>query len=139
MSSAKPKSANQPLHRILREVYRHYYEFESFFISTGKHIIDRGDIAISFYDLRDGIKPQSKGGPLSERKRQAVMLNVVRDMKQRDVADIMHITTVSVGQYVEQAMLQLAELYFSDEERELYSKQSERNGTRIECTAADTD
>lgn len=133
MSSAKPKSANQPLHRILREVYRHYYEFESFFISTGKHIIDRGDIAISFYDLRDGIKSQAYGGPLSERKRQAVMLNVVRDMKQRDVADIMNITTVSVGQYVEQAMLQLAELYFSDEERESYDATRAKAAEGEEC------
>lgn len=105
-----------PPHRILREVFRHYYEFEAFVASTGKHVIDRGDISISFYDLKDGLKPASEGGPLSERKRQAVMLNVVRDMKQRDVAEIMGITTVSVGQYVEASMLQLAELYFSPKE-----------------------
>lgn len=106
---------DMPLHRVLREVYRHYYEFKELFKSTGKHVLEYGDISISFYDLKDGIKPQSEGGPLSERKRQAVLLNVVRDMKQQDVAEIMGITTVSVGQYVEQAMLQLSESYFASE------------------------
>jgi hypothetical protein len=100
-----------PPHRILREVYRHYYEFEEYVASTGHHVIDRGDISISFYDLKDGI---SESGPLSERKRQAVMLNVIRDMKQRHVAEIMNITAVSVGQYVEQAMIQLSKTYFSE-------------------------
>ncbi len=38
-------------------------------------------------------------------------------MLQREAADIMGITTVSVGQYVNQAMRQLAEWYFADEER----------------------
>jgi predicted DNA-binding protein (UPF0251 family) len=117
-----------PLHRILREVYRHFYEFESYFRSSGKHVIEHGYyvyeddletikdkhmVTISLFDLRDGLKPQSEGGILSSRKLEAVMLNVVRDMKQRDVADIMGITTVSVGQYVEQAMIQLADKYFS--------------------------
>lgn len=36
-------------------------------------------------------------------------------MKQKDVADIMGITTVSVGQYVESGFLQIAEEYFNDE------------------------
>lgn len=127
MSSIKDKTSKRtdpiPKHRILREVYRHYYEFETFVASTGKHVIDhtyfvyddednikeRIPVSISFYDLKEGIEDESI---LSERKRQAVMLNVIRDMKQRDVADIMGITTVSVGQYVEQAMIQLSERYF---------------------------
>lgn len=118
-----------PRHRILREVYRHFYEFEAFVSSTGNHVIDytyfvyndagevidRVPISISFYDLREGIEDESV---LSERKRQAVMLNVIRDMKQRDVAEIMGITTVSVGQYVEQAMLQLSEEYFPEDRQE---------------------
>lgn len=117
-----------PPHRILREVYRHYSEFESLFASTGKHVIEHGYfiydddlvtikekvlVTVSLFDLRDGLKPQDDGGILSSRKLEAVMLNVIRDMKQRDVADIMGITTVSVGQYVEQAMIQLAEKYFT--------------------------
>lgn len=117
-----------PPHRILREVYRHYNEFEALFASTGKHVIEHGyfiyeddlttiknkvTVSISLFDLRDGLRPQSDGGILSSRKLEAVMLNVIRDMKQRDVADIMGITTVSVGQYVEQAMIQLADKYFA--------------------------
>lgn len=117
-----------PPHRILREVYRHYYELEALFVSTGKHVVEHGyfvyeddlitikdhiTVSISLFDLKDGLKPQSDGGILSSRKLEAVMLNVIRDMKQRDVADIMGITTVSVGQYVEQAMIQLAEKYFT--------------------------
>lgn len=127
-----------PVHRILREVYRHYYEFEEYVAHTGNHVIDyayplyeevvtvdddgnetvepgdlieRVPISISFYDLREAIEDPNV---LSERKRQAVLLNVIRDLKQKDVAEMMGITTVSVGQYVEQAMLQLAEDQFSE-------------------------
>ena len=120
-----------PVHRILREVYRHYYEFEEYVSHTGNHVIDyaypiydegpdgepvgepvdRVPISISFFDLREAIEDPTV---LSERKRQAVLLNVIRDMKQKDVAKLMGITTVSVGQYVEQAMLQLAEDQFSE-------------------------
>ena len=127
MAGKKKTTKFQP-HRILREVYRHYYEFEDLFRSEGTHVIDhavriydendneidRIPISISFFDLRDGLKPQSEGGVLSDRKLQAVMLNVIRDMKQRDVAEAMGITTVSVGQYVEHAMEQLAKTYFPE-------------------------
>lgn len=41
---------------------------------------------------------------------------MVQDMKQREVADIMGITTVSVGQYVEAAVMQLAEEYFKGDD-----------------------
>lgn len=105
------------IHRVLREVYRHYYEFQDYVSQTGNHVIEHGGITISFYDLRDGLRPQSEGGVLSDRKRQAVMLNVIKDMKQRDVADIMNITTVSVGQYVETAMELLSKTYFNEVER----------------------
>ena len=116
-----------PLHRILREALRHYTEFEQYVADSGRHVIDHGywiynedgtkkqkvTLSISFWDLKKGL---TEDGILSKRKRQAVMLNVIKDMKQRDVADIMGITTVSVGQYVEQAVTQLAEAYFSKEE-----------------------
>jgi DNA-directed RNA polymerase specialized sigma subunit len=127
MAGKKKTQKFQP-HRILREVYRHFYEFQALFSSNGTHTIDhvvriydedenvveRIPITISFFDLRDGLKPQSEGGILSDRKLQAVMLNVIRDMKQRDVAEAMGITTVSVGQYVEHAMEQLARTYFPE-------------------------
>jgi DNA-directed RNA polymerase specialized sigma subunit len=127
MAGKKKTTKFQP-HRILREVYRHYYEFQTLVSATGEHTldhvvrlyddggneIDRVPITISFFDLRDGLRPQNEGGVLSDRKLQAVMLNVVRDMKQRDVAEAMGITTVSVGQYVEHAMEQLAKTYFPE-------------------------
>lgn len=112
-----------PLHRVLREVYRHYLEFRDHVSRTGKHVIEHGYfiyeddgvtikgremVTISFWDLYNGLKD------LSPRKREAVFHNVILDKKQRDVAEEMGITTVSVGQYVEQAMLQLSQLYFAE-------------------------
>lgn len=73
-------------------------------------IYDKVYIVLSFWDLQGALKD------LSPRKREAVFHNVILDKKQKDVAKIMGITTVSVGQYVEQAMLQLSEKYFSDME-----------------------
>lgn len=127
MAGKKKTRKFQP-HRVLREVYRHYYEFEALVAAYGTHTIDhavrlyddegnevdRIPVTISFFDLRDGLKPQSEGGVLSERKLQAVMLNVIADQKQKDVAEAMKITTVSVGQYVEHAMEQLAKMYFPE-------------------------
>lgn len=126
MSQVKTKRT-EPLqpHKVLREVYRHYTEFQELVAATGKHVIDynypvydedeetvlrRIPISISFFDLRDAIADESI---LSERKRQAVLLNVILDKKQKEVAEMMGITTVSVGQYVDQAMMQLAEDYFA--------------------------
>lgn len=112
-----------PLHRVLREVYRHYLEFRDHVSRTGEHVIDHGyfiyeddgktikdrvAVSISFWDLHNGLKH------LSNRKREAVFHNVILDKKQRDVAEEMGITTVSVGQYVEQAMLQLSQRYFAE-------------------------
>lgn len=113
-----------PRHRILREIYRHYIEYKQLVTSTGEFVIDHGYfvyeddeetikgreiVTISFWDLHNNLNK------LSKRKREAVFYNVILDLKQRDVAEIMGITTVSVGQYVEQAMLQLAENYFAEE------------------------
>jgi len=124
MAQAKNKLTEEiPQHRILREVYRHYLEFRDHVSNTGQHVINHGyfiyddeghiidkvTISISFWDLFHGLKD------LSPRKREAVWYNVILDQKQRDVAKRMKITTVSVGQYVEQAMLQLSERYFADE------------------------
>lgn len=124
MAQAKNKLTEEiPQHRVLREVYRHYLEFREHVSNTGQHVIyhgyfiydddgnivDKVSISISFWDLFNGLKD------LSPRKREAVWYNVILDQKQRDVAKRMEITTVSVGQYVEQAMLQLSERYFADE------------------------
>lgn len=110
-----------PKHRILREVFRHFLEFRDYVSSTGNSVIDHGyfvydgdvkrkvAVSVSFWDLHTGLKD------LSPRKREAVFYNVILDWKQRDVAKKMGITTVSVGQYVEQAMIQLAERYFAED------------------------
>jgi DNA-directed RNA polymerase specialized sigma24 family protein len=96
-------------HRILREVYRHYLDFEDFYRRTGRETLEHKGVTVNFLDLKDGIDK------LSGRKQQAFYLNVIRDMKQKDVAEIMGITTVSVGQYVDAACRQLAEVYWAGE------------------------
>jgi len=123
--TTKPQLVIQPipLHRILREVLRHYTEYRELVNQDGRyHVIDYGywvynedgtrnhkeDITISFWDLYEGIND------LAPRKREAIFYNVILDMKQKDVAQIMGITTVSVGQYVEAGMIQLAKRYFSE-------------------------
>lgn len=131
-------------HRILREAYRHYPEYRDYVMahggtgviehgywvypveavldSDGEPLIADGEavvkelprykvsLAISFWDLHNALHT------LSDRKREAMFYNVILDWKQRDVAKKMGITTVSVGQYVEQACLQLAERYFAEME-----------------------
>lgn len=120
----KSKKLQQPipLHRILREVYRHYIEYRELVSNTGHSVIDHSyfiynqdeqvigkvEVTLSFWDLHGALKA------LSDRKREAVFYNVILDWKQKDVAERMGITTVSVGQYVEQGMLQLAETYFAE-------------------------
>src|SRR5438045_1400817 len=69
-------------------------------------------VTISFWDLHHAL------ALLSDRKSEGVYFNVILDMKQKDVAKEMKITTVSVGQYVEQAMLQLAAVYFPEDQPE---------------------
>jgi DNA-directed RNA polymerase specialized sigma24 family protein len=118
-------TAPYPLHRILREVLRHYTEYRELVNQDGRlHVIDYGywvynedgtrkkkiDISISFWDLHRGLKE------LAPRKREALWWNVIMDEKQKDVAKRMGITTVSVGQYVEAATLQLVKHFFTPEE-----------------------
>lgn len=134
MAQVKTKPVQAvPRHRVLREVFRHYLEFRQYVSDHGKHVIEHGYylydedgnhilnedgtkqkvmVTISFWDLFNGLKE------LSPRKREAVWYNVILDQKQHVVAKRMEITTVSVGQYVEQAMLQLSKRYFADEEDE---------------------
>lgn len=64
-------------------------------------LVHKVSVSFSFWDLHRGLKE------LAPRKRQALYYNVIRDLKQKDVAKKMGITTVTVGQYVEHAMKQL--------------------------------
>lgn len=114
----------EPAHKVLREVFRHYTEFQDWVSATGDSVIEHGYflydkddkekvvgkvvVSISFWDLHDALQR------VADRKKEAVYYNVIRDMKQKDVANIMGITTVSVGQYVKQAMIQMSKEYFSE-------------------------
>ena len=118
-------------HKILREAYRNYLTFKQFVTDTGKDVLEYQvpkepgsdeyvPVRISFSDLERALKSfndemKQEGTVLSKRKEQAFYLNVIRDMLQRDVAEIMGITTVSVGQYVEQGMMQLCGYYFGED------------------------
>jgi len=99
-------------HKVMRELYRNYLQFQEYVRSTGKHAITHRGLTISFHDLGEGLED------LSPRKKEAFYLNVILDKKQKDVAEIMGITTVSVGQYVESAARQLADAYFKEGEDE---------------------
>lgn len=112
-------------HKILREVFRHFTEFQDWVSATGESVIEHGYflydendedkivgkvlVTISYWDLYDSLQR------VAERKREAVYYNVIKDMRQKDVAEIMGITTVSVGQYVKQAMIQMSEDYFGED------------------------
>jgi len=72
-------------------------------------VISHDGIDICFMDLSGALER------LSPRKKEAIYYNVICDMKQKDVAKIMGITTVSVGQYVESGFAQVAKEYFSDQ------------------------
>ena len=99
-------------HRVLRETLRHYLEFRAYCTSHGVWEIESQGVRINFLDLRDCL------AGLSKRKKEAVYWNVIRDYKQKDVAEIMEITTGSVNQYVEQGMLQIAQSLWPDERGE---------------------
>lgn len=70
-------------------------------------MISHDGFDICFMDLKDALRK------LSPRKREAIYYNVILDMKQKDVAEKMGITTVSVGQYVESGFAQIAKEYFA--------------------------
>lgn len=107
------KTKTKPLngrHIILREVLRNYTVFESLVahqplengLRTGDWEIEHKGMTINFLDLQGCLKK------LSKRKKEAVFFNVILDWKQKHVAAQMGITTVSVGQYVKQAMIEVA-------------------------------
>ena len=114
-----------PPHRVLREIFRHYLEFQELVANGGDHILEHSylirskdgqpkkeTISISFWDLHRGLKE------LAPRKREAIFYNVILDQKQKDVAARMGITTVSVGQYVDAGFRQLVKQHFPEFENE---------------------
>lgn len=110
-------------HRVLREVLRKYITLKAACSATGEYSLEVCSIT-GCINPKEGAR-KGHDGPcvlisinlldlqkclnrLSKRKKEAVFYNVILDMKQKDVAYQMGITTVSVGQYVEQACLQVA-------------------------------
>jgi len=122
-------------HIVVREATRNFHTWQAYVSQTGVHVLrgettDRGVIEMHFYDVQrivsaytpDGWKhgypqfPEDDPFKLSERKKEAVYYNVIQDLKQKDVAEIMGITTVSVGQYVESGFLQITNHLFGPED-----------------------
>jgi DNA-directed RNA polymerase specialized sigma24 family protein len=101
-----PINRDKP-HVVLREVYKHYLDFYDFYRFEGIETIEYQGFTINFLDLKDGLSD------LSDRKKEAFYYHVIRDMRQQDVADIMGVTTVTVGQYVDAACRQLAKRYWA--------------------------
>ncbi len=97
-----------PRHRVLREVIRNYTVWESLCSQTGEYTISHGEVTLSFLDLQGCLKK------LSPRKKEAVFFHVILDWRQRDVAEHMGISMVTVGQYAEQACLQIAKQIWPD-------------------------
>jgi DNA-directed RNA polymerase specialized sigma24 family protein len=129
-------------HRVLREVLRNYLSwrdhlafngFQDDVIEHSYYVADEPDpddpegepslrkvtLTVSFSDLQNSLKSQDKGGVLSERKREALLYNVVFDWLQKDVATKMKITPVSVGQYTDLALRQLSKRYFTADDLSL--------------------
>ena len=107
------------LYKVLKETYRNYHEYREHVGRTGQDVIEHSirtrkdsneytTISISFSDLQDGV------AELAPRKKEAFYLHIICNMLQREVADIMGVTTVTVGQYVDDAMRQLSRRYFSE-------------------------
>lgn len=116
-------------HRILREILRNYVSLKSEnveewqlevcvmggCINSTNGLVRKGHdgpcqfMSMNLLDLDKCLKG------LSPRKKEAVFYNVILDWKQKDVAVQMGITTVSVGQYVEQAMIQVAKDIWPEE------------------------
>lgn len=111
-------------HRVLREAVRHYRELQNLFINKGVLVVSYDGLDICFLDLKDALNR------LSPRKREAIYYNVIIDMKQKDVAEKMGITTVSVGQYVESGFAQIAKEYFALEGAEVGPKRRRRKSSR---------
>lgn len=91
------------LHRLLREVLKSYVLHDNLFNETGKHEITAGEgLTINFIDLKNSLKN------LSPRQKEAIYWFVIRDQKQKFVAEQMGISTVTVGQYVESGVYRVA-------------------------------
>lgn len=116
-------------HLIIREAFRHYLDFYDYWKRVGHHVIEYKGLTISFQDLKKVLSEVD----LSDRKAQAFVLNVLEDKKQKEVAEIMGITTVSVGQYVNAACRQFSDLYWTEQEKKINDQSFERGNLVRMC------
>lgn len=117
--------------KIVRELYRNYISLHDHVSRSGRDMIEYGPVTISFLDLQYGVNE------LAGRKKEAFFYNVLMDMRQKDAAKIMKITTVSVGQYVESACRQLSQRYFDETELEAIGQYMLERGVRLEVNDDD--
>lgn len=122
-------------HLIIREAFRHYTDLYDYWKRVGKPTITYKGITISVLDLKRILSEVD----LSDRKAQAFYLNVLQDKKQKEVAEIMGITTVSVGQYVNAACRQYADLYMTQDEKDITDETFAPKETRKLCIRMDCD
>lgn len=109
-------------HRLLREVLRNFDSFKAVCEQSGEFSIEyRLGETVIFVGLTEVIAARncilSGDGAvrLPENHRKALLLNVLKDMTQKDVGSrIGNVKPVIVGQYVELACEDLARHYFPD-------------------------
>lgn len=92
-----------PLHRLLREVLKNYTVFETYCSSTGTYEIEHRGVRINFLDLKGCLKA------LPPRQKEAIWWFVICDEKQKVAKEYMGISTVTVGQYTDSALLRVAQ------------------------------
>ncbi len=110
-----------PAHRFLREILRHYLEFQDYVAQGHDHVIEHSylvqepgkplrkvTMSFSFWDLHRGIKD------LPPRKKEALFYNIILDKKQKEVAELMGISTVSAGQYCDLGLKAIVEQFYDN-------------------------
>lgn len=123
----------RPEHEVvIKEMYRNRDSIKDFREFSGKDVIEyKGYLmAASELDLMN-LKI------LAQREREAFFLNVVLDLKQQDTADIMGISTVSVGQYVVTASQKLCRLHFPERDIPMPKVKQYRKDPRLRLQHVD--
>ncbi len=98
---------------------RHYLEIRDYVAQGNDHIIEHSylcyaldgrvkkvTMSFSFWDLHRGLNE------LPLRKKEAIFYNILLDKKQKEVADIMGISTVSAGQYCDLGLRSIVDSFY---------------------------
>lgn len=102
--------------KILREALKHYSDFRELVAAEGesKSVIEYRGYRICFFDLEQGIEK------LSKRQKEALFLHVIRDLSEKDTAQLMGFKKWStpVQQYTDRALEKLLKYHQDLEEGE---------------------